>query len=347
MSNLLPSDYPEFLRNLKAKIQARQTRAILAVNRELIALYWEIGQQIVERQETAGWGDAVITQLERDLKREMPDLEGFSRRNLYRMRSLYLAYREQGETVPQLVAQVPWGHNIVLLEKVKDLSERTWYLQQTLEQGWSRAILIHQIESKLYVRQTNHIKSHNFGQTLPSPQLKLVEQTLKDPYVLDFLTLKRGAKERDLQNALLEKLRDFLVELGNGFAFMGSEYPLRVSDQDFFLDLLFYHYRLRCLVVIDLKIGEFKPEDAGKMNFYLSALDAQVKHPDDRPSVGIILCKSKDRLIADYALANLNRAIGISTYQLGDVPPELQSELPTIGQLQQALNFTEPKDVEE
>ena len=340
-SNNLPDSYPEFLRDLKGRIHARQTRAMLAVNQELIALYWEIGQQIVEQQETAGWGDAVITQLERDLKREMPDLEGFSRRNLYRMRTLYLAYREQGENVPQLVAQIPWGHNIVLLEKVKDPVEQKWYLEQTLEQGWSRNILIHQIESKLYARQVNQTKSHNFEQTLPSPQSELVEQALKDPYVLDFLTLKQGAKERDLQNAILAKLRDFLVELGNGFAFMGSEYPLRVSDQDFYLDLLFYHYRLRCLVVIDLKIGEFKPEDAGKMNFYLSALDAQVKHLDDRPSVGIILCKSKDRLIADYALTNLNRAIGVSTYQTGELPLEIRAELPTVEQLQQALDFSE------
>jgi predicted nuclease of restriction endonuclease-like (RecB) superfamily len=347
MSALLPDDYPEFLRTLKAKIQARQTQAILAVNRELIALYWEIGQQIVVRQETSGWGDAIITQLERDLKRDMPDLEGFSRRNLYRMRALYLAYREQGENVPQLVAQIPWGHNTVLLEKVKDAIEREWYMQQTLEQGWSRNVLIHQIESKLYVRQVSQTKSHNFEQTLPSPQSDLVEQALKDPYVLDFLFLKKGAKERDLQNAILAKLRDFLVELGNGFAFMGSEYPLRVSEQDFFLDLLFYHYRLRCLVVIDLKIGEFKPEDAGKMNFYLSALDAQVKHPDDRPSVGIILCKSKDRLIADYALTNLNRAIGVSTYETGEVPSELQAELPTVQQLQQALDFAELEDFDE
>lgn len=338
---LLPDSYPEFLRELKARIQARQARAVLAVNQELITLYWEIGQQIVERQEKAGWGDAVITQLEQDLKREMPDLEGFSRRNLYRMRMLYLTYRDQGEVVPQLVAQMPWGHNIVLVEKVKDPAEREWYLQQALEQGWSRNILIHQIESRLYDRQATLIKSHNFEQTLPTPQSELMQQALKDPYVFDFLTLQQGAKERDLQNGLLEKLRDFLVELGHGFAFMGSEYPLRVSNQDFYLDLLFYHYRLRCLIVIDLKIGEFKPEDAGKMNFYLSALDAQLKHPDDRPSVGIILCKSKDKLIADYALRDLNRAIGVSTYRLGDLPPELQSELPTIEQLQQALELSD------
>jgi len=337
----LPDNYPEFLRQLKARIQARQTRAILAVNQELITLYWEIGQQIVERQEKAGWGDAVITQLERDLKKEMPDLEGFSRRNLYRMRLLYLTYRDQGEFVPQLVAQIPWGHNIVLMEKVKDPAEREWYAQQSLEQGWSRNILVHQIDSNLYTRQVSQIKSHNFKQVLPSPQSELIEHALKDPYVFDFLTLQQGAKERDLQNGLLDKIRDFLVELGNGFAFMGSEYPLRVSDQDFYLDLLFYHYRLRCLVVIDLKIGEFKPEDAGKMNFYLSALDQEVKHPDDRPSVGIILCKSKDKLIADYALRDLNKAIGVSTYQLQELPLELRSELPTIEQLQEVLETVE------
>jgi len=338
MSTILPSDYPAFLRDLKAKIQARQARAILAVSRELIHLYWEIGQQIVERQEQAGWGDAIIAQIEKDLKREMPDLEGFSRRNLYRMRQFYLAYREQGEFVPQAVAQIPWGHNVTLLEKLKDPNQRMWYLQQTLEQGWSRNVLIHQIDSDLYSRQVNVVKSHNFRETLPNPQSELVAQALKDPYVLDFLTLKAGAKERDLQNGLVAKLRDFLVELGQGFAYMGSEFPLRVSEQDFYLDLLFYHYRLRCLVVIDLKIGEFKPEDAGKMNFYLSALDAQVKHPDDRPSVGIILCKSKDNLIADYALSNLNRAIGVSTYRIADLPPELQSELPTPEQFQQVLD---------
>lgn len=243
--------------------------------------------------------------------------------------------------MPQLVAQIPWGHNVVLMEKVKDPAEREFYLNQALEQGWSRNILVHQIESKLYARQVTQIKSHNFSQALPSPQSELVAQALKDPYVFSFLTLKQGAKERDLQNALLEKLRDFLVELGNGFAFMGSQYPLRVSDQDFYLDLLFYHYLLRCLIVIDLKIGEFKPEDAGKMNFYLAAPDAQVKHPDDRSSVGIILCKSKDRLIADYALRDLNREIGVSTYQLGELPPELQSELPTVEQLQQLLDSSD------
>lgn len=234
MSNLLPSDYPEFIRELKARIQTRQARAVLAVNQEMIALYWEIGQQIVLRQERSGWGDGVLTQIERDLKREMPDLQGFSRRNLYRMRMLYLTYRQRGETVPQVVAQIPWGRNTVLMEKVKDPTERDWYMAQTLEQGWSRNILVHQIESGLYARQANSQKSHNFELTLPSPQSDLVKQVMKDPYIFDFLTLRQGAKERDVQAGLLAKIRDFLVELGNGFAFMGSEYPLRVSDQDFF-----------------------------------------------------------------------------------------------------------------
>ena len=340
MNKLLPSDYPEFLRDLKTRIQTRQSQAILAVNRELITLYWESGQQIIERQENSGWGDHVLAQLERDLKREMPGLEGFSRRNLYRMRSLYLAYRHQGEIVPQLVAQTPWGHNTVLLEKVKDpILEREWYLEQTLNHGWSRNILIHQIETNLYARQVKALKTDNFQQTLPSPQSDLVQQALKDPYVFQFLTLADNAKERELEQGLLTKIRDFMLELGSGFAFMGSQYPLQVSDQDFYLDLLFYHYRLRCLVVIDLKVGDFKPEDAGKMNFYLSALDAQLKHPDDRPSVGIILCRTKDTLIADYALRDLNKPIGVSTYRLGDLPSDLQAELPTVEQLQKVLDL--------
>jgi predicted nuclease of restriction endonuclease-like (RecB) superfamily len=341
MSKLIPSDYPEFLRDLKTRIQSRQSQAVLAVNRELITLYWEIGQQIVERQEHSGWGDHVLAQLERDLKREMLGLEGFSRRNLYRMRSFYLAYRHQGKLVPQLVAQIPWGHNTVLLEKVKDPIEREWYLAQTLSHGWSRNVLIHQIETNLYARQVNAVKTDNFQQTLPSPQSDLVQQALKDPYVFQFLTLADNAKERELEQGLLTKIRDFMLELGSGFAFMGSQYHLQVSDQDFYLDLLFYHYRLRCLVVIDLKVGDFKPEDAGKMNFYLSALDAQVKHSDDRPSVGIILCRTKDALIADYALRDLNKPIGVSTYRLGDLPSDLQAELPTVEQLQQVLDLSD------
>jgi predicted nuclease of restriction endonuclease-like (RecB) superfamily len=341
MSKLLPNDYPDFLRDLKIRIQTRQSQAILAVNRELITLYWEIGQQIIERQENSGWGDHVLAQLERDLKHEMPGLEGFSRRNLYRMRSLYLAYRHRGEIVPQLVAQTPWGHNTVLLEKVKDPIEREWYLEQTLCHGWSRNILIHQIDTNLYARQVKVAKTDNFQQTLPSPQSDLVQQAFKDPYVFQFLTLADNAKERELEQGLLTKIRDFMLELGSGFAFMGSQYHLQVSDQDFYLDLLFYHYRLRCLVVIDLKVGDFKPEDAGKMNFYLSALDAQVKHPDDRPAVGIILCRTKDALIADYALRDLNKPIGVSTYRLGDLPSDLQAELPTVEQLQQVLDLTD------
>jgi predicted nuclease of restriction endonuclease-like (RecB) superfamily len=341
MSELLPSDYAEFLRDLKARIQSRQVRAILAVNRELIELYWEIGQMIVQRQEQSGWGDKILAQVETDLKRDLPSLEGFSRRNLYRMRALYRTYREQSEFVPQLVAQIPWGQNCILLEKVKDPIERQWYAEQTLAHGWSRNILTLQIETNLYARQVTATKTTNFQQTLPSAQSDLVQQAFKDPYIFQFLTLADNAKERELEQELLSKIRDFMLELGSGFAFMGSQYPLQVSDQDFFLDLLFYHHRLRCLVVIDLKIGEFKPEDAGKMNFYLSALDAQVKHPDDRPSVGMILCRTKDNLIADYALRDLNKPIGVSTYRLGELPPDLQAELPTPEQLQQVLASSE------
>ncbi|MEM9218513.1 MAG: PDDEXK nuclease domain-containing protein [Cyanobacteria bacterium P01_F01_bin.150] len=338
----LPDDYPEFLNELKLRIKARQLSAALAINRELIELYWEIGQQIVQRQESSEWGDSILSQIERDLKQDLPNIKGFSRRNLYRMRLMYLTYRDQGEFVPQAVTQIPWGHNVMLLEKIKDPLERTWYVEQTIKEGWSRNVLAHQIDSELYTRQKHSIKSHNFTQTLSSEQSELAQQTLKDPYIFNFISDQGNIKERELQKSLTDRLKDFILEMGNGFAYMGSQYPLKVSEQDFYLDLLFFHYHLRCLVVVELKIGEFKPEYAGKMNFYLSALDDEVKHPDDNPSIGIILCRTKDKLIADYTLKDLNKPIGVSSYQLGTLPPEIQDSLPTVEQLEQALGDLEP-----
>ena len=337
----LPADYPAFLKDLKTRIRSRQVSAALAINRELIELYWEIGQQIVRRQEHSAWGDSILTQLEKDLKLDMPDVKGFSRRNLYRMRLLYLTYRDQGEFVPQAVTQIPWGHTIMLLEKIKDSKERLWYIEHTIKEGWSRNVLAHQIDSALYARQRHSIKSHNFTQTLSAEQSELAQQTLKDPYIFDFISSQHNLKERELQQNLTDRLKDFILEMGSGFAYMGSQYPLKVSGQDFYLDLLFYHYYLRCLVVVELKIGEFKPEYAGKMNFYLSALDEEVKHPDDNPSIGIILCRTKDKLIADYTLKDLNKPIGVSSYQLGTLPPEIQKKLPTVEQLEQALGDIE------
>jgi predicted nuclease of restriction endonuclease-like (RecB) superfamily len=305
----------------------------------LIVLYWEIGRGIVERQEGAGWGDEVLERLSRDLKHEFPELKGFSRRNLYRMRAVYLAYRARSEFVPQAVAQIPWGHNLVLLEKVKDPDEREWYARQTFEHGWSRNVLVHQIETDLYHRQARAEKTTNFPATLPPPESDLVLHTLKDPYVFDFLNVGEEAHEREVERALVERLRDFLLELGAGFAFLGSQYHLEVGGQDFYVDMLFYHHRLRCLVAIELKAGDFEPAHAGQMNFYLSALDDLVRHPEDRPSVGIILCKGRNRTVAEYALRDMSKPVGVSSYQTsGRLPAELARALPSPQELERVLD---------
>lgn len=237
----------------------------------------------------------------------------------------------------QSAAQIPWFHNCVLLEKVKDLNQRIWYIQQTLQHGWSRSILTYQIESGLYHRQGEAIT--NFGKTLPQAQSDLASQLLKDPYNFDFLSLGKEVQERDLEKALVNHIREFLLELGVGFAFVGSQYHLEVGGEDFYIDLLFYHLRLRCFIVIDLKMAEFKPEYSGKMNFYVSAIDDLLRHPDDQPTIGIILCKSKNKVVAEYALRDVNKPIGISTHQMrGGLPEGLQNNLPSIEQLEMEMN---------
>jgi predicted nuclease of restriction endonuclease-like (RecB) superfamily len=263
------------------------------------------------------------------------------------MRGLYLPYRQRPEVVPQLVAQLPWGHNILLLEKIKDDSERDWYMRQTIEHGWSRNVLVHQIESKLYDRQGK--AQSNFTRTLPTPQSDLAQQLLKDPYNFDFLTLGDDAHERDLERGLLDHIRSFLLELGVGFAFVGSQYHLEIGDRDFYIDLLFYHLKLRCFVVIDLKMTEFEPEFTGKMNFYLSAVDDLLRHPEDAPSIGLILCKSRNNVIVEYTLRDTGKPIGISAYELTrSLPEKLQGNLPTIEELENELRERDkPKGVAE
>ena len=338
--------YDAFLHDLKARIQAAQIKAALSVNREMILLYWEIGNAILGRQQQRGWGAKVIDRLSRDLRDAFPDIRGFSVRSLKYMRALAEAHPDDA-IVQQLVAQIPWGHNVVLLDKVKDPDQRAWYIQQTLENGWSRAILIHQIESDLYGRQVAAAKITNFSFTLPRPQSDLAQQALKDPYVFDFLSLGKEAQERDLERGLLERIKDFLLELGAGFAFMGSQYHLEVGDQDFYVDLLFYHHRLRCLVAIDLKMGDFKPEYAGKMNFYLSALDDLVRHEHDAPSVGLVLCKGKNRTIAEYALRDMTKPIGVAEYRLTHtLPGNLAEALPDPADLERLME-DDPKGTAE
>jgi len=331
------SGYEEFLRDLKARIRSAQIKAALSVNRELILLYWEIGRDILRQQGTQGWGSKVIERLAQDLCREFPDVKGFSLRNLKYMRAFAEAYPER-QFVQQVAAQIPWFHNCLLLERIKDNRQREWYIHQTIQNGWSRAILVHQIETDLYHRQVKAEKTTNFPATLPPPQSDLVQQTMKDPYIFDFLSLGKEAQERDLERALVEKIKEFLLELGVGFAFLGSQYHVEMSGQDFYIDLLFYHHRLRCLVAIDLKMEDFKPEFAGKMNFYLSALDDLLRHPEDHPSVGIILCKGKKKKIAEYALRDMHKPMGVSEYRFtSKLPRDLAKALPAPRDLERLM----------
>ncbi len=331
----LPSDYGPFLEDLKTRIQTARVKAALAANREMVLLYWDIGRRILERQKAQGWGAKVVERLAHDLRIAFPDMKGFSRANILYMRAFADAYPDV-TIVQQAAGQIPWFHNVVILEKIKDPATRLWYVRKTIEHGWSRAVLVHQIESALHERHGKAVT--NFDRTLPAPQSDLARQTLKDPYLFDFLSLAEDAHERDLERGLVEHIRKFLIELGVGFAFVGSQYHLEVEGEDFYLDLLFYHLRLRCFVVIDLKMESFKPEYAGKMNFYLSAVDAQLRHPGDNPTIGIILCKTRKRLIAEYALRNTRTPIGVSEYKLTRaIPAALKSSLPSIKELEKEL----------
>ncbi len=329
---LLPPDYPKLLEEIKARVNASRIRAAVSVNRELILLYWEIGRLILQRQEAEGWGAKVIDRLGVDLGREFPDMKGFASRNLKYMRAFAEAYPARA-FVQEVLAQITWYHNITLLEKVKDQVQREWYTRATIEHGWSRAVLVHQIDSHLYTRQGTALT--NFEATLPAPQSDLAQQLIKDPYNFDFLGLGQDISERQLEKALIERLKDFLVELGKGFAFVGQQYPLDVGGEDYYIDLLFYHLHLRCYVVIDLKVVPFKPEFAGKMNFYLSAVDDRMRHPADQPSIGLILCKERNRLVVEYALRDTTKPMGVATYRI--LPRKLKGEIPTARQIEKGL----------
>ncbi len=335
MESLANDSYSQFLADLKSRIHAAQLRAALAVNRELVLLYWQIGRDILDRQTRESWGAKVIDRLAADLKSAFPDMKGFSPRNLKYMRRFADVWPD-AEFVQQVAAQLPWFHNCVLLDKVADSDERVWYARAAIQHGWSRSVLVHHIESALYRRQGKAIT--NFDRALPPPQSDLAQEVTKDPYNFDFLMLGKEAHERDLERALLEHLRKFLLELGVGFAFVGSQYPLTVGGEEFRIDLLFYHLKLRCYVVIDLKAVAFQPEFAGKMNFYLSAVNNHLRHPDDQPSIGLILCKTKNQVVAEYALEDYSKPIGISEYHLAEsLPEKLKGSLPTVEELESEL----------
>jgi len=330
-----PAGYSDWLTDLKGRIHAAQQRATLAVNRELVLLYWQIGHDILTRQAEQGWGSKVIDRLAQDLRAAFPRMKGFSPRNLKYMRAFAEAWPD-AEFVQEVLAQLPWYHHLALLDKLPGPETRRWYIAQAIENNWSRNSLVMHIENRLLERSGKAVS--NFETHLPKPQFDLARESLKDPYRFDFLSLALDAQERDIENALIKHVTDFLLELGAGFAFVGQQVLLDVGGDEFFVDLLFYHVKLRCYVVIELKAGKFKPEHLGKLSFYLAAVDAQLKHPQDGPTIGLLLCKSKNEVVAEYALRDNNRPIGVAEYQLVEsLPAELRTSLPSIEQIEREL----------
>ena len=336
---LSPSGYGSLLTELKAQIHAARMRAVLAANRELTLLYWDIGQAILSRQAQEGWGAKVIDRLSVDLRRAFPDMKGLSPRNLKYMRRFGEAWPDRA-IVQQAAARIPWFHNCVLLEKVKEPRQRLFYIDKTVDNGWSRNMLVAQIDSGLHLRQGKALT--NFETSLPAPQSDLATSMLKDPYLFGFLGLEEQAQEREVEKALMRHMRDFLLELGVGFAFVGNQYRLEVGGEQFFVDMLFYHLRLRCYVVVELKAVPFKPEFAGKLNFYLSAVDDLVREEPDAPTIGLLLCRGKNKTVAEYALRDMSKPIGVSEYQLTEALPEvLAGKLPTVAELEAELEAVE------
>ena len=322
-------EYIEFLNDLKSRIRQTQYQAYRAVNKELISLYWDIGRSIVEKQKMPGWGQKIIQQLADDLQKDFPGTSGFSYANLYRMRKFYLTYKDNPK-LAQLVREIPWGQNMVIFEKLKDDYRREYYLQMTAKNSWSRNILIHQIESKSFERFLTDKRNHNFDKALPYDIGREVEPIIKDTYVLDFLELSGDIKERELEKKILENIKTFLLELGIGFTFVGSQYKIMLNDNEYFIDLLFYHRSLKCLIAIDLKMGKFIPEYAGKINFYLNLLDDKVKLPDKNPSIGLVLCREKDNVVVEYALRTIKKPVGVAEYYLTrKLPGKLLKQLPS------------------
>lgn len=330
-----PDGYADWLAELKARIHRAQQRATLTVNRELVLLYWQMGRDILARQALQGWGSKVIERLSQDLRAAFPEMKGFSPRNLKYMRAFAEAWPDP-EIVQQAVAQLPWGHNVVLLDKLPDPETRRWYAAKAVEHDWSRNVLVMQIETRLFERTGKAV--NNFTATLPAPQSDLARESLKDPYRFDFLGLTVEAQERSIENALTQHVTEFLLELGAGFAFVGRQVLLDVGGDEFFIDLLFYHLKLRCYVVIELKGGKFQPEHLGQLGFYLTAVDRQLRSAHDHPTIGLLLCKSKNEIVAEYALSDKSQPMGVAEFKLLEsLPPDLQTSLPSIEQIEREL----------
>lgn len=340
--SVVVKEYTETFVALKKQIQEAQVAATFAVNKELIKLYWHIGKTIAERQKENGWGSSFIERLAKDLQNTFPGIEGFSKLNIFRMQAFYRTYEKVSQAVTQLeslpIFSIPWGHNIVLMHKLKGHDERLWYAQKTIENGWSRSMLETWIKSGLHKRTGKAIT--NFKRTLPSPHSDMAQQSLKDPYLFDFLTVQEEHLERDVEQGLIDHIQKFLLELGKDFAFVGRQYHIEVDGDDYYLDLLFYHLKLRCYIVIELKSTIFKPEYAGKLNFYLSAVDDLLRHKDDNPTMGLLLCKTKKNFTVEYALRDVNKPIGVAEYEtklVGSLPKNLKSSLPTIEEIEEEL----------
>lgn len=354
MSNKIVNtdEYRAFIQDVKQRIQSSQIKAAVSVNRELLLLYWELAERIVAKQQEASWGDGFLARMSNDLQDSFPDMKGFSKRNLELMRQWYrfwsgknvfaqqvasqLEKPAHGQQVVAPFFQIPWWHNVVIINKIKNIDEAVFYVQKTIENNWSRAVLTHHIESRLYNRDGKAIT--NFHATLPAPQSDLARQTLKDPYNFDFLTISEKHDERELEAALVNHVTRFLLELGAGFSFIGRQYRLEVAGDEFFIDLLFYHVRLHCYVVIELKAVKFKPEYAGKLNFYISAVDGILKTDADNPTIGILICKAKNNTVVEYALKDIHKPMGVSEYTITrNLPEELKSSLPTIEEIEAEL----------
>lgn len=335
------NEYVNWLKELKTKIRSTQAKAALAVNSALIEFYWDLGRMIAEKETI--WGSKLIEQISRDLKGEFPEIQGLSTSNLKYCKRFFLYYESSIGQQPvdqfgkYLVAQIPWGHNILIFSKAKGINEANFYIEKTIENSWSRDTLGLQIKSDLYGRTGKSIT--NFKNTLPEPLSDLAQQTLKDPYVFDFMTMSKPYHEKDIEKQLMQHITKFLLELGKGFAFVGQQFHLEIAENDYYIDLLFYHIKLKCYVVIELKNTKFIPEYAGKLNFYLSAVDTLLKAEEDKPTIGIILCRDKNNIEAEFALRDINKPMGISEFNFTEIlPEELKSSLPTIEEIERELS---------
>lgn len=334
---ILDNDYKIWITQIKEKVRQTQIKASIKVNYELLNLYWELGREIISKESNAVWGDRFLTVMSQDLRKEFPDITGFSLSNLHNIRYWYKFYQPHLTTdMESMIKSIPWGHNQRIMYKCQNVDEALFYVRKTMDNGWSRSVLEHQIESGLFQRQGNAIT--NFDVRLPEVHSDLAKQTLKDPYHFDFLTLREKYDEKELEQALVDQMTQFLLELGSGFSYLGRQVHIKVGESDFYMDLLFYHVRLHCYVVVELKTEKFKPEFVGKLNFYITAVNKQLKTERDNPTIGILICKDKDNVVAEYALDDVSQPIGIAEYQLNEwLKQEVKRSLPTIEEIEQEL----------